>query len=157
MRRRLIGAILGASLILAQPAMVAASAWSLLTYWVAWPVPGASDFASVCGQSGIVDVATNYMQTVIKHYASNSCAGSSYTVPSGWIGSKVNGYKDGTICGQSSIHYSTVNTSAWQLWQAACSNPPGVQTWKTHGYGYYLHAGSTYYQIGPIISPNQPY
>jgi hypothetical protein len=152
--RRLIGALLGLWILLAQPAAVLATAYSPMTYAYEWPIPGGG-VASKCVQSGIVDVAQNYAQTVSRNYIPYSCSGASHTVPSGYLGTLVYGYRDGSFCGSSGIYYSNVATSAWQLWATECSNPAGSQTFKTLGFGY-TWDGSGYSSFS-VWSPAQNY
>jgi hypothetical protein len=144
------------TIILLQPASVAASADSLLVYSAQWLPPGQSTNTSVCVQSGIHDVAQNYAQIVIKNYVAGSCSGANRNVPSGYIGTQLYGYRDGSSCGSTAVYYSNVSTSAWQLWATMCSNPAGVQTFRTLGGGWYWN-GSTYNQAGFVFSPNQSY
>ena len=153
--RKLLGALLGLWILLAQPAAILASAYSAMNYGGQWFIPGGGQ-ASKCGQSGIVDVARNYMQTVSRNYISGSCSGASHSVPSGYLGTSLYGYKDGSGCGYSGIYYSTVATSAWQLWITMCSNPSGTQTFYTLGYGWFYNTGG-YDLIGGFQSPSQNY
>jgi hypothetical protein len=153
--RKLLAAFLGVWILLAQPAVVMASAYSAMNYGGKWFIPGGTT-ASKCGQSGIVDVAKNYMQTVSRNFITGSCAGGSHTVPSGFLGTSLYGYKDGSSCGGSGIYYSTVATSAWQLWITMCSNPAGTQAFKTLGYGWFYNS-LDYDLIGGFTSPIQNY
>lgn len=154
--RKTAAALLGLMLILAQPVSVAATAYSPMNYGAKWLVPGQGVYASACGQSGIIDTAQNYFQIAVRNWISGSCAGASRNVPAGYIGSSLYGFRDGSNCGGTSIYYSTVTTAAWQLWATMCSNPAGLQDFKTLGYGWYWD-GSLYKFIGGFYSPNQNY
>jgi hypothetical protein len=139
-----------------QPASVAATAYSLLTYTTQMTPPGHSKI-SVCVQSGIVDVARNYTQGVSKNFVLNSCSGASHTLPSGWIDVALSGYRSGAWCGDTIDYYSTVNTSAWQVWVYICSNPSGTQSFHTGGWTW-IWNGSGYTGCGcQVLSPNQNY
>jgi hypothetical protein len=156
MRRKLVGAMFCISMILAQPASVAATAYAPLTYSNKWWIPGQGVYASVCMQPGIIDVAQNYSQIVIKNWISGSCSGANRNVASGFIGMQLQGLRDGSVCGTTSVYYSTVSTSAWQLWATMCSNPSGSQSFKTFGLGYYWNS-LDYNTAGWWASPSQNY
>lgn len=89
------------------------------------------------------------------YYVSGSCSGGNQGVPAGYLGSYVEGYRDGTYCGNTSVYYSTTFTSAWQLWANLCSNPSGVQTFYSAG-GSFGWDGSKYIS-GYVWSPAQNY
>ncbi len=154
--KRLASALFGMAILLSQPASVAASADSLMVYTGIWLPPGQGSNTSVCIQAGIHDVAQNYAQIAIRNYIANSCVGASRNVPSGYIGTQLYGIRDGSTCGVTAIYYSNVTTAAWQLWATMCSNPAGVQAFRTLGGGWYW-TGSPYHQAGFISSPNQNY
>lgn len=154
--RRFAGALLGLWILLSQPALVAATAYSPMNYGAKWSIPGGRGTASVCAQSGIIDVAQNYAQTVSRNWISGSCNGASKVVPSGYLGTDLWGYRDNSSCGYTGIYYSNVATAAWQLWATECSNPAGSQAFKTLGFGYYWN-GSSYFFIGGFYSPAQNY
>lgn len=61
-RRRLIAVLFGTWVLLTQPGLVAADAFSAQTY-EAWYDPiGAEPVTDYCARSGIVDIASNYGQ-----------------------------------------------------------------------------------------------
>lgn len=108
-------------------------------------------------QSAILDVARNYGQMVSKNYlGTSSCGGANRTLPSGYLGIGVEGYRNGALCGFSGIYYSNVATSAWQLWITLCSNPSGTQDFYTRAIGYGW-SGSGYVQSSGVYSPSQNY
>lgn len=151
MRKRLL--VLAGSLVLALlvPAVALATQYSnviwLGTYWD----PNQGTLSS-CGQAGIVDVATNYNQSLSK--TSSSCA-TNKVLPANWLGSQVYGYKDGAYCGRTSIHYNTSATHGWQLWSQICSNGGGQQWFRTTGRSYIKYQGTWIY--GEVTSPSEDY
>ena len=157
MRSRVIAALWIVFVLLANPMAVAATAYSNLRWVGSWIPPGyaASD---LCDQSGIVDTARNYNQAVSLHHLTNNyiCNQSNITLPSGYLGTQVAGYRDGTLCGFSQVYYSTVATSAWQLWITLCSNPSGLQTFYSAGWPYGWN-GTGYTSGGSTTSPSQNY
>src|SRR5436309_4543274 len=117
MKAKLAATLIVVGVLLAEPAGVAATAYSSLVAKANWYPPGYSH-STLCDQSGIVDTARNYNQAVSKYYTNGTCGTTNITLPSGYLGSQVSGYRDdgfgGVFCGISSIYYSNVATSAWQ-------------------------------------------
>jgi len=147
-------------MMLGRPAIVSATAYSLLYAIRGWYPPGYSH-SMLCDQSGIVDTARNYNQAVSKYYTvAGYCGPTNITLPSGYLGTQVSGYRDdgsgGVYCGISSIYYSTVATSAWQLWITLCSNPSGLQAFYSVGYPYGFD-GAGYVSGRGTTSPRQSY
>lgn len=149
--------LLSVALLLAQPSSVWATAYSALNYTTLVNPPGYTATA-VCDQEGIVDTATNYAQAVTKVYqGTGNCTGANQSLPSGWIGTYVSGYRDGAYCGSNGWSYSTVATSAWQVWVALCTNPAGTQTFHTVGAGKAWDSSGQYYGGVFHNSPSQNY
>lgn len=151
MRRTLL-ALLCVGLLLAQPASVAASAYSPVTSRFTWIPPGYTSTA-MCDQSGILDTAVNYNQAL-----SRTTTACSYikNLPAGYLGSEVGGWRDGSFCGVSGVYYSTSTTSGWQLWATMCSDPSGLQEFWTTGWAYGWN-GSDYNLSAGLTSPHQNY
>jgi hypothetical protein len=152
--RRAIVALAAGLVVLATPLSAAASAYSPLTYLASWYPPSYSH-GSLCGQAAMIDTAQNYNQAVSMYYRAGACNGGNQGVPSGYLGSWVEGYRDGVYCGATSVYYSTTFTSAWQLWATLCSNPSGSQTFQSFGESYGW-TGSSYLN-GGVWSPAQNY
>lgn len=153
--RRVLALLAAVALVAGRPVPVQATAYSLLTYVNHWIPPGFPD-TSLCGQSGMVDTARNYNQVVSKNYVANSCSGGNRSLPSGYLGTQVAGYRDGAFCGISTAYYSTTNTSAWQLWITLCNNPAGTQVFYSRGWPYGWN-GSSYVTGLGVTSPSQNY
>lgn len=153
MRRRAMALVI-VGLVFAQPVSVAASAYSSVTNVFDLTPPGYG-MTSLCGQAGIVDVASNYGQSISKNYVAGACSGASKTLPSGWLAVENWGYKDGAYCGTSGRSYSSVATAAWQLWISLCSNPAGTQSFNTRVWAT-AWVGNGYLG-GPVLSPSQNY
>jgi hypothetical protein len=158
--RRVAVLLLAMCLALAMPASLLATAYSTLQWVTHGVAPGIGD-TSVCDQSGMVDVARNYGQTVMKVFSgSPSCSTANRSLPSGWIGTRLSGYRSGSYCGTTGVLYSNVATSAWQVWSYICSNPSGTQSFYTRTWGY-LWTGNGpdngYLPGGPVLSPTQNY
>jgi hypothetical protein len=155
MRAKLATTLIVVGVLLAHPAVVAATAYSSLVAKANWYPPGYGQ-STLCDQSGIVDTARNYNQAVSKYYTNGTCGPTNITLPSGYLGTQVSGYRGGVFCGVSSIYYSTVATSAWQLWITLCSNPSGLQAFYSVGWPFGFN-GSGYTSGGGTTSPSQNY
>lgn len=151
-RRRLVAALFGTWVLLTQPGLVVADAFSAQTY-EAWYDPiGAEPVTDYCARSGIVDVARNYGQILAytNGGGAHDCAGAVNSMPTGWIGVSVEGYRNGVFCSQSGVFTNSSPQSNWQLWATQCSNPAGVQSFQTvslifpyDGANYHTHVGPT--------------
>ncbi len=86
-----------------------------------------------CGRSGVYHTALHYAQVLA--YANgggpNDCIGTVNQVPSGWIGMRAQGIRDGASCGYSGYWYNDYPASNWQAWVNICSNPAGSQNFRT--------------------------
>jgi hypothetical protein len=147
-------------LLAAVPGSVTATAYSTLRYQDLWKPPGQSTWRTVCVQAGMVDVARNYGQIVVFSNSAQNCTAPNYSVPSGWIGTHLDGWRSSggvdTYCGDTGIYYSTSATSAWQLWSYLCSNPSGTQSFFGYAHGVFWN-GSGYTYTGNVLSPSQNY
>lgn len=152
MRRRMLAVLVAATCMLAQPTGVAATYYSYVTFFLNY-LPPALPATALCGQAGIVDVATNYNQGLTKQ--AGGCA-TSQVVGAGLLGSEVAGYRNGAYCGDTGIYWSTVATAAWQLWSRVCSNPAGLQTFYTYGRSWAIQSGGGVVG-GYVYSPGQQY
>lgn len=86
MRLRAI-AVVVSLLLLAQPASVAATAYSAVTHKFLW-TPAGYTLTNLCVQAGEVDVNRNYGQAQAWVFSgSTNCSGTTRTLPSGWLGS----------------------------------------------------------------------
>lgn len=90
----------------------------------------------MCSQSGILDIARNYGQSVNFSWNNAWSCEDNLALPGGYIGVSVVGYMNGQVCGRSGTYYSNTTTSAWQLWINLCSNPGGSQTFFTQPWEY---------------------
>jgi hypothetical protein len=153
--RRTVAALLACFVILAQPASVAATAYSALTYSFTW-TPAGYPQTSLCQQAGEVDVNRNNGTAQSRSY-NTSCAGSARTLPSGWLGINLDGYRDGAFCGSSGYYYSSSATWSWTLWVTLCSNPSGTQSFTTKARGVGYDGSSGYWSGATTTSPAQNY
>jgi len=92
----------------------------------------------------------------VRDYSLQNCSEANRTLPSGYIGAKVAGYRDGLYCGESAWYYSNVATSGWALTATECSNPAGTQAFNTQGFGRFW-TGTTYTGFLTVTSPSQNY
>lgn len=84
----------------------------------------------------------------------NDCSGSR-TLPAGWLGVTLDGYKSGAFCGTTNYYYSPSATWIYEIGALnLCSNPSGTQTFHTNVFGR-VYQGSFYYNIPGISSPGQ--
>lgn len=157
-KRQLIGAVLGIWVLLAQPGLVLADAYSGVTF-EAWYNPlGAEPVTDYCAKSGIVTTARNYGQILAytNGGGAHDCAGAVNTMPTGWLGVEVEGYRNGLFCGQSDTFTNSSDASNWQLWDNACSNPSGFQLFQTKSL-IFPYDGEVYHtHVGPL-SPGLQY
>jgi len=152
-----VGAALGALLLLAQPSLVLADAYSPTVNRIVWTPTGEPE-TDYCARSGIVTTARNYAQVLayVNGGGAHDCVGTANTLPSGWIGTRAGGYRDGVWCGVSGWHYSSQAATNWQLWVTMCSNPSGIQEFKTRG-DITIYTGSGYVSNTGPTSPAQNY
>lgn len=149
-----------AALILAIPALVAADAYSAVTYRGSVDVSGYG-ITRVCLEAGVgLYTPNNSVWNMGMTYAYDSsgayCDGPR-TLPSGWIGVTVDAYKSGAFCGTSYYYYSSSATSAYgHYFYGLCSNPSGSQEFHTTAWGK-VYTGDHYYQPNGITSPSQNY
>ncbi len=119
-----------------QPVTAFASVYSAYFYAAKlWPPGYSPPAASACIQSGMVDTAQDYSQAQERGWVDQSCRGSPHYVPSGYLGTRVSGYRDGAYCGTSQYYYNTQTAFGWQLWISLCSNPSGTQSFYSIGWG----------------------
>jgi len=157
-RRRVIAAITGAWILLAQPALVLADAYSAQTYEFWLDPAGSEPVTDYCARSGIVDVARNYGQVLAYDNGggAHDCVGTVNSMPTGWIGVAVEGYRDGVYCATSQSYFNSSPASNWQLWATMCTNPSGIQNFQTVSL-IFAYDGSSYRTgVGPT-SPAQGY
>jgi hypothetical protein len=154
---RLIGALAAALIILAQPAIVYADAFSSRTFEF-WITPAGEPTTDYCARSGIVDVARSYGQinAYVNGGGAHDCVGTANSVPSGWLGVQVSGYRDGALCSTSSFYYSTSAANNWQLYVTLCSNPSGTQEFYSRS-TIKAYDGQSYWQSTGPFSPIQNY
>jgi hypothetical protein len=137
--------------------VVYANAYSVNTFYLQANVPGYAGLTDICVLSGIetgpnqTGVTTSYF-----HNTSHCQASDQRALASGYLGTQVEGYKDGLFCGRTSFLYSTSTTHYWQVWASLCSNPAGVQDFDTRTYSKVWN-GSTYTLTGGQWSPIQQY
>jgi hypothetical protein len=114
--------------------------------------PIGEESTDYCQDAAILHTAQN--RSAIYAYIStggtHDCVGSGNYLPSGWIATQAQGFKDGASCGWSGWHYSSQSAYGWILWINLCSNPAGSQDFRTRAYGR-IYSGSDYIpsQTGP--------
>ena len=75
------------------------------------------------------------------------------TLPSGWIGLQVGGYRNGGLCGWQE-QYNNQSDSWWvQQWNL-CSNPSGTQTFYSDAAGLVWNGDNAYASWGWQNSPS---
>lgn len=156
-----LATVFSIAVLLAQPASVAATAYSTVLYVFAWSPPGSTTTA-MCEQSGMVDIARNYGQALAK--VNSNCA-TSRTLPPGYIGVLVDGYIETSpgsgfyqLCGNSGWYLNNVATAGWQLWITLCNNPSGTQTFYSEALGEgYNGSGYSRGNLYGVRSPFQNY
>ncbi len=140
-------------LVLALPSVAYGSAY---TAWVkhATHDPVGYPGTTHCSQAGIEDVAINVSH--VRAYSSSTCS-TTRVLPSGWLGVRAHGQRDGVYCASTSWFYSNRADYYWWVKSQLCSNPAGTQEFRTladtrmyDGAGWYFT-----HSIGP--SPAQNY
>jgi hypothetical protein len=153
-KRHVFGAVMAVLLLWAQPALVLANVYSAQVWeWNLTPIGEPN--TDYCARAGMVDSARNYGQVLAytNGGGSHDCLGATNSLPAGWIGIKVEGFRDGGLCGTSSYYFSSQAASNWQLWITLCSNPAGNQNFQSRSFiNIYTGAGYT----GGITGPFSP-
>ena len=154
---RLVVAAFAGGLLLAQPALVLADVYSAQTYETVF-TPIGEPMTTYCARSGVVDTARNYGASyAYANGGAHSCTSPVNYLPAGWIGVKVEGFRDGVSCGVSSWYYSSQVAWGWQLWITMCSNPSGSQDFQTRSWLRYYDGGAFYFQSFGPLSPIAAY
>lgn len=148
MRRRIakVGTAIGmAWLLIAQPAAVLADDRFSGQIFSTDEQPTGEPVTDYCQRAGIVHTARNYSQILAytNGGGAHDCAGAVNTLPSGWIGTRSQGFMDGSSCGMSAASYNSSAASNWQLWVTMCANPAGLQEFRARAYGR-IYDGSDY-------------
>jgi hypothetical protein len=157
--RRLLGVVFAIVLLTTQSAVVVgAEAMSGQTF-EAWYDPlGAEPVTDYCARSGITDIARSIGQILAytNGGGAHDCVGSGNTMPTGWLGVSVEGYRNGVFCGQSSVYTNTQPAWNWMLWINVCSNPSGLQNFQTRSLIFPYDGEDYHTHVGPM-SPALPY
>lgn len=145
---------------LAMPALVAADAYSAVTYRGSVYVSGYGT-TRVCLEAGVgFSTVSNSVWNFGMTYAFDGSGGycDGYRVlPAGWLGVTVDAYKNGAFCGTSYYYYSSSASAAFGRYSyGLCSNPSGSQEYYTVAWGK-VYTGDHYYQPNGIVSPSQNY
>lgn len=148
-----------AAIMIAVPTLVAADAYSAVTYRGSVNVSGYGT-TRVCLKAGVGDWTGGTVFNMGMTYAYDGSGGlcdGPRQLPSGWIGVTVDAYKNGGFCGTSYYHYSSSPTSGYgHYFYGLCSNPSGTQEFYTVAWGK-VYTGDHYYQPNGIVSPSQNY
>jgi hypothetical protein len=152
--RRGIAAGIAILVLLLQPASAFADVYSA-TVWLANRTPIGEQNTDYCTRAGVVDVARNYgaVYAYLNGGGPHDCLGTGHVLPAGWIGVKVEGFKDGVSCGISSWYFSSQAAWGWQLWITMCPNPTGQQQFQSRSY-INVYLGDAY--SGPFTGPISP-
>lgn len=137
------------------PGVAAATASSALTYITATTRDGA--VLAICGKATIADVADNKGHTYGRQWSNNTCSGAPISASTGSLGVKANGYRNGVYCGTTGWYYNGVATSTFAVGSVICSNPAGIQTFRTTSHHAVWSDPSSQYFTGSVTSPNQGY
>jgi hypothetical protein len=143
-----------ALLTLALPGLALATASSAWIKHATHDLPGYPG-TTHCTQATIEDVATN-MSHVRAHNGS-LCTSPLRVLPTGWLGVRAHGLRDGTYCGDTSWWSSNRADSAWWVKQQLCSNPAGTQEFWTVADTRMFDGSSGYFTHLNIESPSQNY
>jgi hypothetical protein len=121
---------------------------------------GDSTYIDSCIEAVIADVAEN--KAFIRSAPSpHECGPEQYTMPSGWLGAKADGYLDGAYCGTTGWTYSSSDTHLFGVGAFLCANPSGSQVFHTIAWGtvWAKQSNGTWIYASPmdVVSPNQNY
>jgi hypothetical protein len=78
----------------------------------------------------------------------------SLSLPPGWIGVAVEGFRDGGFCGRSDNIYNTTDSTYAVVGHALCRNPSGFQTFRTDTDAFIWDGVGSYSYRGWQLSPN---
>lgn len=155
---RWIGAFLAISVLLAQPTLVAAQVESAMTFEDQFNPTGPEPATTYCAQSGVVENGRSKGKAIaFLGTAQYVCSGSANVLPAGWLGVSVQGLRDGVSCGYSPWSYSSSATSAWTLWSTECSNPSGLQSFRTRSFIRAYDGEEDYFTYTGPLSPAASY
>lgn len=153
-RRGLLWALFAGIAVIAISSVALATATSGYVYKLSVNVPSYG-WTDGCIKSTIADVADNkaYTRTAVNF---NKCGSPVQSLPSGYLGARADGYRDGAYCGTTDYYYNSSSTYVFGVGSHLCSNPSGTQTFYTQARGR-LWNGSGYSYLGSQASPNQNY
>lgn len=152
----LLATIASMAIVASQP--VLGTAWSGWTYRLSMDPHGPEPDTDYCARAGIVNTAVNFGQMRSYNNSGDDCDGPFNTLPAGWMGVNVHGYRNNGFCSSTSYIWTNVATYGWQVSDNLCSNPAGQQEFYTHTYGAaYDGQGEEYYYLDVVVSPKQSY
>lgn len=97
--------------------------------------------------------ATNEGANYSRDNSGGVCDGAE-TLPAGWLGVTLDGYRDGSFCGTTNYYYSDSATAGFGVTTSLCSNPSGTQEFHTTVFGR-IYMGAGYLDISGIAGPSQ--
>jgi hypothetical protein len=148
------GAVLLLAMILSTTIVAAGNAYSARTPAIRWDIPGYGT-TDVCKLAGIENIARN-TGVATAHVPSAGGCGTPKDLGAGYLGVKISGYRDGSLCGTTTWSYSSSTTDYWQIWSTLCSNPAGSQAFHTVA-TVRVFVGGSYVTSTTVTSPNQNY
>lgn len=130
--RKLAAALFATWLVIFQPAMVKATTYTAVIYSFTYINPRAGGWSDFCYKSGLVNPIQNY-GFVWNQLGGppDTCHNQDKPANPASIGVLVRGYVDGVFCGEFGYSTNSQWTAAWQVWATLCSNPSGLQFFRT--------------------------
>lgn len=112
---------------------------------------------NVCAEAVIRDTADNVAYIIAQDLGSG-CWSDNNSRPSGWLGTKAIGLRDGGYCGTTGWYYNSSSTWMFGVGSHLCSNPGGVQEFYTKADTRAWNSSTTsYVDYLQITSPSQNY
>jgi hypothetical protein len=112
----------------------------------------------VCLEATITTNGTNIVMnggsTRVYDTSGLNCDGS-WSLPTGWIGVTLDGYRDGSFCGTSGYEYTSQATWQKTYSENTCTDPAGSQAFNTVVFGRVYNGSSGYHNIPGVSGPSQ--
>jgi hypothetical protein len=121
--------------------------------------PYGGSYVDNCLKADIVDVADN-RAWIRSAFSPNHCGAPVYWMPSGYLGIRAWGYRDGFVCTSTGFYYNSSSQYEFGVGAVLCGNPAGSQVFHTSADAqvWTLIGGSWQYTfVGSVSSPNQNY
>lgn len=156
-RARTLAAILAAVCLMLPMIVLAGYATSGNTYRSTVSVSGYGS-VRVCLEASISTNGTNIIlngrATRVYDNSGANCDGAR-SLPTGWIGVTLDGYRDGAFCGTSGYEYTSGTNYQKDYQENTCSDPAGSQAFNTAVFGRVYNGTTAYHNIPGISGPAQ--